>query len=107
MPVFDQPHIIKRSFSSIQMEFPVFQFELVASCLLCVNSEAKEKIISSSQNELHFLEKWLNFASFLSAKSYGKLGWRCKVWIRGEKLPEAQKVKLEWSEGWDFYNRQQ
>ncbi|XP_059706118.1 potassium channel subfamily K member 13 isoform X3 [Haemorhous mexicanus] len=68
------------------MEFPVFQFEPVASCLLCVNcvsSEAKEEIISSSQNEIHFLEKLLKFASFLSAKSCSKLDWRCKVWIQG------------------------
>lgn len=86
------------------MEFPVYQFARVASCLLCVscvNSEAKEEIISSSQNEIHFLEKLSKFASFLSATSRSKLGWRCKVLVQDEKrnlstdtLPEAQKVKL-------------
>lgn len=104
VPVFDQPHIKRGSFSAIQMEFPVFQFAHVASCLLClscVNSEAKEEIISSSQNEIHFLEKLSKFASFLSATTHGKLGWRCKVLVQDEKrnlstdtLPEAQKVKL-------------
>lgn len=104
MPVFDQPHVKRGSFAPIQMEFPVFQFALVASCLLCVScvsSEGKEEIISSSQNEIHFLEKLSKFASFLPAKSCSKLGWRCKVLVQGEKrdlltdaLPEAQKVKL-------------
>lgn len=104
MPVFDPPHIKRGSFSPIQMEFPVFQFAPVASCLLCVNcvsSEVKEEIISSSQNEIFFFEKLSKFASFLSAKRCSKLGWSCKVLEQGEKrnsstgtLPEAQKVKL-------------
>lgn len=104
MPVFDQPHIKRGSFSPMQMEFSVFQFAPVASCLLCVNcmsSEAKERIISSSQNEIHFLDKLSKFVSLLSAKSCSKLGWRCKVLVQGEKrdlltdaLPEARKVKL-------------
>lgn len=103
VPVFDQPHIKRGSFSPIQMEFPVFQFAPVVSCLLCVNcvsSEVKEEIILSSQNEI-FLEQLSKFASFLSAKSSSKLGWRCKVLAQGGKrnlstdtLAEAQKVKL-------------